>query len=44
MNRQKLITFKIDPNLDRMWKMIGLTQTERMNEIQDIELNYDFCS
>ncbi|KAK8834196.1 carboxypeptidase C prc1 [Tritrichomonas musculus] len=39
MNRQKLITFKIDPNLDRMWKMIGLTQTEKMKEIQDIELN-----
>lgn len=39
MNRQKLITFKIDPNLDRMWKMIGLNQTERMKEIQDIELN-----
>lgn len=39
MNRQKLITFKIDPNLDRMWRMIGLNQTERMREIQDIELN-----
>lgn len=39
MNRQKLITFKIDPNLDRMWRMIGLNQTERMKEIQDIELN-----
>ncbi|OHT15189.1 hypothetical protein TRFO_14377 [Tritrichomonas foetus] len=37
MNHQRLITFKIDPNLDRMWKVIGFSQIERTNEIQRLE-------
>lgn len=37
MNHQRLITFKIDPNLDRMWRMIGLTQSEKSEEAQRLE-------
>lgn len=37
MNQQKLISFRIDPCLERMYKAIGYTQYERTTEIQKLE-------
>lgn len=35
MNKQ-LITFDIEPNLERMWKLIGVEDEERENQIQNL--------
>ena len=37
MKRSKLISFKIDPNLERMWRAIGLSKTDRETEIEKLE-------
>ena len=37
MRRSKLISFKIDSNLDRMWRAMGLTETDKQEEIQRLE-------
>lgn len=34
---QRLITFKIDPALDRLWTTMGLTQVERAEESKKLE-------
>ena len=37
MKRSKLVSFKIDPNLDRMWRAIGLSKTDRETEMEKLE-------
>lgn len=37
MRRSKLISFKIDSNLDRMWRAMGLTEADKQEEIQRLE-------
>lgn len=37
MRRSKLISFKIDANLDRMWRAMGLTEVDKQDEIQRLE-------
>jgi predicted nuclease with TOPRIM domain len=37
MGERKLITIRIDPNLDRMWKNMGRSLIERTGEIQELD-------
>lgn len=43
MRRSKLVSFTIDPNLDRMWRAIGLSQTDRESEVQKLEARLIEC-
>ena len=38
MNSNKIITFQIDPNLDKIWNAIGLSQIEKAEESKKLEL------
>lgn len=37
MKRSQLISFKIEPNLDRMWRAMGISKEEREEEIEKLE-------
>jgi hypothetical protein len=38
MNEAKLITIRVDPNLDRMWRYLGFSSQERLSELQKLEV------